>query len=290
MASRSIFGALARRHFLITRQTAGAFQDLREIAVSGIGSTLDSGILSKVDPHRCGSSCAGKCVKSYDRLSRLRVAMHVQALTPLCRSFSSTVEDSVSKTDPDHSGEDSASESDVEQSEKAKEEAGDESASYVKVYRPELTPEEIQLADEIGYKVLGPTKPWEGRTRRQLIFSVVQIGSHQFKVSRGDCIYTEKLKYAAVNDKLMLNKVLMLGTKSQTIIGRPILPDAAVHAVVEEQALDAEVIIFKKKRRKNYRRTNYHRQELTRLRITGVKGLKESLGLKESSEVTAVAA
>ncbi|KAL2554563.1 50S ribosomal protein L21 [Forsythia ovata] len=131
-------------------------------------------------------------------------------------------------------------------------------------------------AAEIGYKVISPLqrsdrvfKPYEPA------FAVVQIGSHQFKVSNGDCIYTERLKYCDVNDKLILNKVLMLGSKTQTIIGRPILPDAAVHAVVEEHALDAKVIIFKKKRRKNYRRTKGHRQELTKLRITDISGIEK---------------
>ncbi|KAL0305736.1 UNVERIFIED_CONTAM: 50S ribosomal protein L21, mitochondrial [Sesamum radiatum] len=93
--------------------------------------------------------------------------------------------------------------------------------------------------------------------------------------SNGDSIYTERLKYCDVNDKLILNKVLMLGSKTQTVIGRPILPDAAVHAVVEEHALDAKVIIFKKKRRKNYRRTKGHRQELTKLRITDIQGIEK---------------
>ncbi|KAG1367882.1 putative 50S ribosomal protein L21, mitochondrial [Cocos nucifera] len=89
---------------------------------------------------------------------------------------------------------------------------------------------------------------------------------------------------------LILNRVLILGSKTQTIMGRPVLPDAAVHAVVEEhnifrittsintllQALDAKVILFKKKRRKNYRRTKVHRQELTELRITGIQGIDKS--------------
>lgn len=101
---------------------------------------------------------------------------------------------------------------------------------------------------------------------------MVQIGSHQFKVSNGDCIFTEKLKFCEVNDKLIFSKVLLLGSATQTIIGRPIMPDAAVHAVVEEQALDAKVIIFNKKKRKNYRRTNGHRQEITKLRITDIQG------------------
>ncbi|KAK1557593.1 hypothetical protein Q3G72_027740 [Acer saccharum] len=75
--------------------------------------------------------------------------------------------------------------------------------------------------------------------------------------------------------RLILNKVLMLGSASQTIVGRPIVPEAAVHAVVEEHALDAKVIIFKKKRRKNYGRTKGHRQELTKLRITDIQGIKK---------------
>ncbi|KAI3914916.1 hypothetical protein MKX01_018085 [Papaver californicum] len=132
-----------------------------------------------------------------------------------------------------------------------------------------------QEAAAIGYKVIGPLDPTEQPfTPREPAFAVVQIGSHQFKVSNEDTIYTEKLKFCEVNDKLILNKVLMVGSKSQTIIGRPILPEAVVHAVVEEHALDAKVIIFKKKRRKNYRRTNGHRQELTRLRITKIEGIE----------------
>ncbi|KAG9157821.1 hypothetical protein Leryth_000009 [Lithospermum erythrorhizon] len=137
--------------------------------------------------------------------------------------------------------------------------------------------EEIEEeAGEIGYKVVGqieesdrPFKPYEP------VFAVVQVGPHQFKVSNGDTISTERLKYCDVNDKLILNKVLMLGSATQTIIGRPILPDASVHVVVEEHALDAKVLIFKKKRRKNYRRTRGHRQELTRLRIIDIQGIQK---------------
>ncbi|KAF3339731.1 50S ribosomal protein L21 [Carex littledalei] len=111
-----------------------------------------------------------------------------------------------------------------------------------------------------------PFKPYE------TAFAVVQIGSHQFKVSNGESIFTEKLKYCHINDKLILKMVLMLGSKNETMIGRPVLVDAAVHAVVEEHALDAKVIIFKKKRRKNYRRTKGHRQELTKLRTPTFEG------------------
>ncbi|XP_042007839.1 50S ribosomal protein L21, mitochondrial-like [Salvia splendens] len=136
--------------------------------------------------------------------------------------------------------------------------------------------EKVKEATEIGYTVLGPLQKSDRVFKLyEPVFAVVQIGSHQFKVSNGDTIYTERLKHCDVNDKLVLNKVLMLGSQTQTIIGRPILPEAAVHAVVEEHALDAKVIIFKKKRRKNYRRTKGHRQELTKLRITDIQGIEK---------------
>ncbi|OIW10408.1 hypothetical protein TanjilG_05556 [Lupinus angustifolius] len=169
--------------------------------------------------------------------------------------------------------------------------------SRKKVYTEE---EKEAEALAIGYKVEGPLhkedrvfKPYEP------VFAVVQIGSHQFKVSNRDSIFTERLKFCDVNDKLILNKVLLVGSDSQTIVGRPTVPGAAVHAVVEEHALDAKVIIFKKKRRKNYRRTKGHRQELTKLRITNIEGIekpqnvvveKPSKAAKKEQEKVAVTA
>eukprot|EP00249_Psilotum_nudum_P001795 c14474_g1_i1 orf=242-1045(+) len=134
-----------------------------------------------------------------------------------------------------------------------------------------------EQAAGVGYKIIGRVKPDDfGKIKPPKSFAVVQVGSHQFKVSPGDCIYTEKLTHANVNDKLRLENVLLLGSKSKTIVGRPTVPKAYVHAAVEEHALDAKVIIFKKKRRKNYRRTRGHRQELTRLRILEVEGMCKS--------------
>ncbi|CAM8903260.1 unnamed protein product [Rhodiola kirilowii] len=142
-----------------------------------------------------------------------------------------------------------------------------------KVYTPE---EKVQLAADIGYKVVGPLERTERVfTPYEPVFAVVQVGSHQFKVSNRDSIFVERLKFCEVNDKIILNKVMLLGSSLQTIVGRPIVPDAAVHAVVEEHALDAKVIIFKKKRRKNYRRCKGHRQELTKLRITNIEGIEK---------------
>lgn len=106
------------------------------------------------------------------------------------------------------------------------------------------------------------------------VFAVVEIGPTQFKVTPDDLVYSEKLKNLDVGDKLSLNRVLLLGNTATTIIGRPVVPGASVTAIVEEQFLNGKVLIFKKRRRKNSRRLNGHRQELTGLRITEVHGVE----------------
>lgn len=107
----------------------------------------------------------------------------------------------------------------------------------------------------------------------QAAFAVVEVGGTQYKVTPDDLIYSEKLGGVDVNDTVSLSRVLMLGTPSTTIVGRPYVVGARVTAVVEEQFLDGKVLIFKKRRRKNSRRLKGHRQPLTALRITKVEGL-----------------
>ncbi|KAG1346695.1 50S ribosomal protein L21, mitochondrial [Cocos nucifera] len=192
--------------------------------------------------------------------------------------FSTTRHFSSRPTNPsDEEKEEDEEEGEEEEGECSDGEDGEAPASRCAVQRGKSEEEKVKEAGEIGYKVIGPLDPSENPFKPyEPVFSVVQIGSHQFKVSNGDSIFTERLKFCEVNDKLILNRVLMLGSNTRTIIGRPVVPDAAVHAVVEEHALDAKVIIFKKKRRKNYRRTKGHRQELTKLRITDIQGIDKS--------------
>lgn len=206
---------------------------------------------------------------------------------PICsgdlRLFSSHTTDYSGSEDGDE--EEEGDEGDEgEEGESCEDEDGSETGPKLVLQSAKSEAEKVKEAAEIGYTVVGPLTSSENPFKLyEPVFAIVQIGSHQFKVSNGDSIFTERLKYCEVNDKLILSKVLMLGSRSETIIGRPILPDAVVHAVVEEHALDAKVIIFKKKRRKNYRRTKGHRQELTKLRITDIQGI-------DKSEILSVAA
>ncbi|KAJ6757927.1 50S RIBOSOMAL PROTEIN L21 CHLOROPLASTIC [Salix koriyanagi] len=96
--------------------------------------------------------------------------------------------------------------------------------------------------------------------KREEIFAVVMVGSRQYIVIPGRWLYVQRLKGADVNDKVTLNKVLLVGTRTSAYIGKPVVTNASVHAVVEEQGLDAKKIVFKYKKKKNYRRNIGHRQ------------------------------
>ncbi len=136
----------------------------------------------------------------------------------------------------------------------------------IEVESSEPNPEGLQVVKEQPPEV----------PKREEIFAVVMIGSRQYIVFPGRYIYTQRLKGANVNDKIILNRVLLVGTKTSTYIGKPVVSNAAVHAVVEEQGLNPKVIVFKYKKKKNYRRNIGHRQPNTRIRITGITGYEDS--------------
>ena len=102
------------------------------------------------------------------------------------------------------------------------------------------------------------------------MFAVIRTGNRQYKVTEGDVIEVEKLDVAA-GSMVSLHEVLAVVDGEKTILGAPLLPDVTVEAEVLEQMRAPKIIIFKKKRRQNYRRKNGHRQHLTVLRIKNIK-------------------
>jgi len=102
---------------------------------------------------------------------------------------------------------------------------------------------------------------------KKIMFAVIKTGGKQYKVAPNDVIRVEKLAGEA-GETVTLDQVLMVGDK----IGAPTVAGASVTATVVEQTRADKVIIFKKKRRQNYRRKKGHRQELTVLRITNIAG------------------
>jgi len=103
------------------------------------------------------------------------------------------------------------------------------------------------------------------------MFAVIQTGGKQYKVAKDDIIIVEKLD-AEEGKKVSFGEVLMHGKDGDVKVGEPLVKGASVTGEVIEQRKGDKVIVFKKKRRQNYRRKQGHRQLETVVRITGIKG------------------
>jgi len=102
------------------------------------------------------------------------------------------------------------------------------------------------------------------------MFAVIKAGGKQYKVDRNSVIKVEKIE-GELGAKIQLNQVLMIGEYSKpSFIGTPLVKGAVVTAEITNQLKDNKIIVFKKKRRKNYRRKAGHRQELTELKILDI--------------------
>ena len=100
------------------------------------------------------------------------------------------------------------------------------------------------------------------------MFAVIRTGGKQYKVAKDDILQVEKLEVEA-GDIITLDDVLMLGG-DKVEIGTPTVAGAAIACEVLEQKRDKKIIVFKKKRRQNYRRKAGHRQHKTVLRVLDI--------------------
>jgi large subunit ribosomal protein L21 len=108
------------------------------------------------------------------------------------------------------------------------------------------------------------------------MFAVIRTGGKQYRVTENARIEVERLA-GTPGDMLTFNDVLMMGGSGEArcAVGRKALERAAVFAELLAQTRGDKVLIFKKKRRKNYRRMRGHRQDLTLLRIMGISSSGE---------------
>lgn len=102
------------------------------------------------------------------------------------------------------------------------------------------------------------------------MYAVIRTGGKQYKVAKNDVVVVEKLAGEA-GKTVELGDVLMVVDGATAKVGSPTLAGAKVTATVLEQAKGEKVIVFKKRRRKNSRRKNGHRQFETTLRIVDIK-------------------
>lgn len=101
------------------------------------------------------------------------------------------------------------------------------------------------------------------------MFAVIRTGGKQYRVAPNDIIEIEKIA-GKPGDIIELAEVILLSGDGGPKTGSPTIAGALVAAEVIEQKRADKIVVFKKKRRKNYRRTKGHRQALTALRITEI--------------------
>lgn len=97
------------------------------------------------------------------------------------------------------------------------------------------------------------------------MYAVIKTGGKQYKVASGDVLKIEKIA-GDEGSEVVFSEVLALGDN----VGKPLVAGASVKATIVKQAKDDKIIVFKKKRRQNYRRKNGHRQNITIVKIAEI--------------------
>jgi large subunit ribosomal protein L21 len=101
------------------------------------------------------------------------------------------------------------------------------------------------------------------------MYAVLKTGGKEYRVSKGDLIRVEKME-GNVGDPVTLKDVLMVSQEGDIQVGTPLLTHAVVTGEIVQHAKGKKVLIFKMKRRKNYRRLRGHRQTYTYIKVSDI--------------------
>lgn len=104
------------------------------------------------------------------------------------------------------------------------------------------------------------------------MYAIIQTGAKQYKVQAGDIIEVEKLGLEAGAEVTFDQVLAVAGDDGKLNIGTPMVDGAKVTAKVLDEFRAKKIVVFKMKRRKGYRRTQGHRQTLTRVEIAAIQG------------------
>ena len=100
-------------------------------------------------------------------------------------------------------------------------------------------------------------------------YAVIRTGGKQYRVSPGDLVRIERLE-GDVGSAVEFAEVLLASAEDVVRIGTPLVSGARVRGTIVAQGRDRKILVFKKKRRKNYRRRRGHRQSITTVRVTEI--------------------
>lgn len=103
------------------------------------------------------------------------------------------------------------------------------------------------------------------------MYAVVETGGKQYRLKAGDKLRMETI-HAEVDSQVIFDKVLLLGKDDEVLVGTPYVEGAAVTAKILEHGKDDKVIVFKYRRKKNYRKFRGHRQQYTFIQIESING------------------
>ncbi|MGC9353585.1 MAG: 50S ribosomal protein L21 [Mariniphaga sp.] len=103
------------------------------------------------------------------------------------------------------------------------------------------------------------------------MYAIVEIAGQQFKVEKEKKLYVHQLK-ASEGDSVDFDKVLLVDNDGKVAVGTPTVNGAKVTAKVLEHVKGDKVLVFKKKRRKGYKKLNGHRQQFTQIQIENIVG------------------
>ena len=101
-------------------------------------------------------------------------------------------------------------------------------------------------------------------------FAIIKTGGKQYKVKAGEILKIEIIKNLKPQSKIEFNEILAYGDDKSLEIGHPIIDGAKVEADLLENSKNRTILVFKKRRRKNSRRKNGHRQKFSMIRINKI--------------------
>ena len=115
------------------------------------------------------------------------------------------------------------------------------------------------------------------------MFAIINIAGKQFRVEEGDQIKVPHLSTDA-GKSLAFDKVLLVNDGKKVQLGSPLLSNASISATVVEHGRGRKIRIFKKKRRKGYRRNNGHRQNYSLIKIDSISTTSKKKSTKKTKE------
>ncbi|BAI79773.1 50S ribosomal protein L21 [Deferribacter desulfuricans SSM1] len=102
------------------------------------------------------------------------------------------------------------------------------------------------------------------------MFAIVKTGGKQYTVKIGDVLKVEKLDVDA-GSTVEIKDVLAVATEQDLVLGNPVVENAKVEVEVLEHGRDKKILVFKKKRRKDYKKRYGHRQYFTKIKVKDIK-------------------